>query len=68
MPLTRKERETWLNGRKVHGITDDGRGIACRPSYSLASGWAFNDRPLGEKHDLRRVTCLACRNILKKQG
>ena len=56
MGLTRKEREQWLKGRKVHGVLND--SIACRPSCGLASGLAFYD------DDLRKVTCLSCRKIL----
>lgn len=65
--LTRKEREQWLNGRKVHGITEDGRSIACRTSWSLASGLAFHERHSREHYDLRQVTCKACRKALRRK-
>jgi hypothetical protein len=63
--LTRKDRARWLQGRKIHGVTLDGRGIACRPSYSLASGWAFYDRCSREHYDLRQVTCRRCRKAIR---
>lgn len=62
---TRKDRERWLKGREVHGVTTDGRGIACLPSWSLASGLAFYDRHSQEHYDLRAVTCKACRKALR---
>ncbi len=64
MNLTRKQRKQWLNGRKVHGIGKDNRSIACRSSWSLASGLAFHDRHSKEHYDLRKVTCKLCRKIL----
>ena len=61
--LSRKEHERWLHGRKVHGVLND--RIACRPSYSLASGFLFVDRCSKEHYDLRKVTCRVCRKALQ---
>ncbi len=68
MPLTRKERKNWLRGRKVHGVSADKRSIACRPSYSLAIGWAFHDRHSKEHYDLRQITCKTCRKIIQNNN
>jgi len=51
----------------VHGILQDGRSIACHPSYSLASGLVFHERHPVERYDLRQITCSRCRAALKKE-